>query len=935
MNHLKETNYKAIADNNTMRKFIAFSAILFLSISILGSVAFIFSMQQINRANKTDELHRVLELERLKIETSVKTEVAIALQLANSPLVKRYFATPKNKELTKTAHEEILSYAKSFTGKTVFWTNDIDRLFYSYIDSKLVDPYWVDVNNPENYWYTKTLYETEVYNFNINYNPDLKVIKLWINAPVFNEQKKPIGMVGTGFDLSAFIDMLYQGQETKADIYYFNREGEITGARNIKLVVEKKQIEEILGDNGASILSVASTLKPGETRSYDSKYGLISITSVPALNWYSIAVLPNTLSLDDYKNSMTALFFVTFVLILFIVILFNFVVFKFLESLQATMHSLEIAIEAAETANRAKSGFLATMSHEIRTPMNAIIGIAQIEMQKEDLPKKYAVSFNKIHTSGTSLLGIINDILDMSKIETGKMELDPQEYDVPSLISDTVQLNIVRIGVNPIEFKLEAGEDLPSRMIGDELRLKQILNNLLSNAIKYTEKGYVKLSIMHTQEGENICLKFIIEDTGQGMKPEDQERLFSEYTRFNIRANRSTEGTGIGLVITKKLVELMDGRIEVRSEYGKGSVFTVTVKQRSVECEPIGRELLEQLRSFSFRGKKQAAGLHIVREPMPYGSVLVVDDVESNLYVAEGLLSFYELKVETAISGFAAIEKVRVNNAYDIIFMDHMMPLMDGIEATQKIRAMGYKGTIVALTANALVGNADMFKQNGFDDFVSKPIDVRELDLVLKRYIRDKHSERTEKYQARTKTAHEHDKPSLTQPKLIEAFRRDAQRAVTTLRESLANADLKLFTITVHGMKSGLAYVGEHEKSALALKLEMAGRNGDMDFIAANAGNFIQALHGLVERISPAEASPEEAKDVIEDTKYLAAELLHIDSACRNYDDSAAYEALDRLDEKPWKATTKAMLQKIRNLLFSDSDFDGAIAEIDSFLNSR
>jgi CheY-like chemotaxis protein len=347
----------------------------------------------------------------------------------------------------------------------------------------------------------------------------------------------------------------------------------------------------------------------------------------------------------------------------------------------------------------------------------------------------------------------------------------------------------------------------------------------------------------------------------------------------------------------------------------------VTVKQKAVDCKAIGKEVLEQLHSFSFKGSKQTAGLQIIREPMPYGSVLVVDDVESNLYVAEGLLSFYELKVETAVSGFSAIEKVRANKTYDIIFMDHMMPLMDGIAATQKLRAMGYKGAIVALTANALVGSAEMFKQNGFDDFVSKPIDVRELDLVLNRYVRGGHPEEAGKYRAETKKIVQ-DKVDPDRFKLINAFRRDAQKAIVALQESIASADIKRFTTAVHGIKSGLAYVGEHEKSALAFELEAAGRSGDMEFIAANADNFIQALNSLLEKFYTAESLDE---NVVEDMEFLTVELLNIKTACENYDDRAAYAALDRLGEKPWKPETAAMLLKIRDLLFSDSDFEGAI----------
>ena len=399
----------------------------------------------------------------------------------------------------------------------------------------------------------------------------------------------------------------------------------------------------------------------------------------------------------------------------------------------------ELAKKAA-SSDQAKSNFLAAMSHEIRTPLNAIIGIAQIQLEKGDLPDSYGTALEKIYSSGNNLLGIINDILDLSKIETGKMELHPVNYDVPSLIHDTVQINMVRIGSKPIEIMLDIDENLPSRFIGDEIRIKQILSNLLSNAIKYTQKGYVKLSVSHSAvcaDTEEAVLRFDVEDSGQGMKSEDCQKLFSRYMRFNTENNRATEGTGLGLNITKSFVELMEGTIAVESEYGKGSIFTVTIRQKTVECAAIGAELAQQLRAFTFSAEKQYNSLN--RQPMPYGRVLVVDDVETNLYVAEGLLSPYELHIEKAISGFETIKKIQSGKSYDIIFMDHMMPLMDGIETTKKIRSLGYSGVIVALTANALVGNAEMFKQNGFDDFISKPIDLRQLNAVLNTYIRDKH----------------------------------------------------------------------------------------------------------------------------------------------------------------------------------------------------
>ena len=577
--------------------------------------------------------------------------------------------------------------------------------------------------------------------------------------------------------------------------------------------------------------------------------------------------------------------------------------------------------EKAEAANRTKSNFLAAMSHEIRTPMNAIIGIAQIQLQKGNLTDEQTVALEKIYSSGNSLLGIINDILDMSKIETGRMELNPAEYDVPSLINDAIQLNIVRIGSKSIEFTLDVDENLPSRLYGDELRLKQILNNLLSNAIKYTGKGRVKLSVSHFLQGEDPMLRFAVRDTGQGMKPEDQKRLFSEYLRFNAEANRATEGTGIGLNITKKLVEMMDGTIAVESEYGKGSTFTVTVKQKAIKCRAIGAELAEKLCNFTFTGNRQTAQLGISIEPMPYGNVLVVDDVDTNLYVAEGMLSPYKLKIETADSGFAAIEKVQSGNTYDIIFMDHMMPKMDGIETTEKLRELGYKGIVVALTANALVGNDEMFAQHGFDGFISKPIDVRHLNTVLNKFIRDRHSEEAKKYKPQTEAQAT---TAEISPKLLRIFCRDAEKAMNTLRETAASGDLKLFTTTVHAMKSALATVGENETSASAFELEKAGLNGDKDFIVANTKNFIETLETLVKNFATTETVGTEDEDIHEDTAYLTEQLQIIKAACGDYDDTAAYAALDRLKEKAWKANTAVALEEIHDMLFLHSDFDGA-----------
>jgi len=573
----------------------------------------------------------------------------------------------------------------------------------------------------------------------------------------------------------------------------------------------------------------------------------------------------------------------------------------------------------AEEANRSKTNFLAAMSHEIRTPMNAIIGISQIEMQKANIPSEYEQTLKQINSSGNNLLGIINDILDMSKIETGKLELHPVEYAVSDLINDAVQLNLVRIGTKPIEFKLELDETLPSRLIGDELRIKQILSNLLSNAFKYTEKGFVKLSVFHTVYDCNVTLHFAIEDTGQGMKKEDQKLLFAEYTRFNAETNYATEGTGLGLNITKKLVETMNGTIAVNSRYGKGSIFTVTVRQKAVECDVIGAGLAEKLKGFSFTGERQREREQLIRTPMPYGRVLIVDDVMTNIYVAEGLLNAYELQIDTATSGFAAIEAVEKYSGYDIIFMDHMMPKMDGVETTQRLRAMGFKGAVVALTANALAGNEDMFMQNGFDGFISKPINIKRMDLILNKFIRDNREAKDAEKEAPEKPQTGTAIPEASEKfaKLLQIFCLDAEDAIASLKETTQSGDLNMFTTTAHAMKSALANVGEHEAAQMAAELEQTGFAGD-------AEAFIKTLEALVLKYKPVGRDVPDAPPVEEDVDFLKAQLQIIKTACEGYDDDAAYAALDKLKEKQWRYETTTALEQIRDKLYIYSDFDAA-----------
>jgi len=604
---------------------------------------------------------------------------------------------------------------------------------------------------------------------------------------------------------------------------------------------------------------------------------------------------------------------------------------------------LQDAVMEAEEANKAKSAFLSTMSHEIRTPMNAILGITEIQLHNDSLDETVREALGKIFASGDLLLGIINDILDLSKIEAGKLELMLAKYEIASLVSDTAQLNMMRIGSKLIEFELFVDEEMPAYLLGDELRVKQILNNILSNAFKYTMEGTVKLSVSAEPAeigDDKTTLVVSVSDTGQGMTQEQVDNLFDEYSRFNTEANRSTEGTGLGMSITRNLIHLMDGEIFIESELGKGSTFTIHLPQGLISDEKLGKEVADNLQQFRSSSRAQMKRVQITRDPMPYGSVLVVDDVETNIYVAKGLMIPYELTIDSTDSGFAAIERIKNGNEYDIIFMDHMMPQMDGIEATKIIRSMGYDRSIVALTANAVAGQADIFLKNGFDDFISKPIDVRQLNTVLNKLIRDKQPpDVIEAARKHAKMKQERTPEDTAQqaidPRFAEIFVRDAMRVLSTLEVIAANNDytdenqLRSYTINMHGIKTALANIDRMELSAVALKLEMAGREGKLDIITSDTVKFLNALRALTEELAPA---PENENGVTteDDTNFLRDKLLVVKTACEEYDANTADNAISELRDKPWSPPVKALINIISEHLLH-SDFDEIVKALESY----
>jgi CheY-like chemotaxis protein/anti-sigma regulatory factor (Ser/Thr protein kinase)/HPt (histidine-containing phosphotransfer) domain-containing protein len=434
----------------------------------------------------------------------------------------------------------------------------------------------------------------------------------------------------------------------------------------------------------------------------------------------------------------------------------------------------------------------------------------------------------------------------------------------------------MRIGSKPIEFKLDIDETIPSKLYGDEVRIKQILNNLLSNAFKYTETGEVRFSVTWEQESDFARLDFAVEDTGRGIRQEDMEKLFSEYTQFEAAANRKIEGTGLGLSITKGLVDKMTGKISVESEYGKGSIFRVRLPQGIVERKPIGKKQAEALENFRFiEGRSRSRGNSLIRSYMPYGKVLVIDDLETNLDVMKGLLMPYGLKVDTATSGKEALECIKTAKVrYDLVFMDHMMPEMDGIEAARIIRneiGTEYARTVpvIALTANAVAGNREMFLASGFNDYISKPIDIKRLDTVLNQWIRDKQSEETLKAAEKQDSERAESGGAFNRGQLdeegawllqhpVEGI--DFTAALTLYGNSgaaympilksfvshtpflLEKMDIRLealspeYTVDAHGRKGPCNTIGATETGALARELEFASKEGNFDLVRRKHG---------------------------------------------------------------------------------------------------
>ena len=613
--------------------------------------------------------------------------------------------------------------------------------------------------------------------------------------------------------------------------------------------------------------------------------------------------------------------------------------------------NIEDQLEIAKSANEAKSRFLSNISHEIRTPINAVLGFDEMII-RETGDKNILGYARDIQDSGRTLLALINDILDFSKIEAGKMEIVPVEYEFGSLMNDIVNMSEMRAREKDLKLNVNVDEKIPHILFGDEIRIKQCIINIITNAVKYTETGSVDLDVDYDEvepeslddvSSDHVLIRVAVTDTGIGIREEDMDKLTSAFERIDLQRNRTIEGTGLGISIVTSLLSLMDSKLEVSSEYGKGSKFSFAIKQRVVSWDPIG-DFARKVRE-----SKTEAGNYHETFHAPDAKILVVDDTRTNLTVIEGLLKQTQIQIDTATSGMEAIEKVK-HKKYHMIFLDHRMPEMDGIQtfhAMEELEDNLNKGVpVIALTANAISGSREMYVKEGFDNYMSKPVDPAKLeemilsylpeDLVQKpgdaEYVLDEGGDEEEKKALQEliqingidyRAAIERCGSAVAAKNVMKDFWLAIDERSGLIDKYEQDRNIKDYTIYVHGLKSSAKAVGATELSEKAEYLESCGNAGNTREIEELTPELLEMYRSYNKILQPLFEEDEADKPMIDPQELEGAFASIKEFVSASYFDSAD-DIMTMLDDYAIPDEYKDKYHKVKKLLAA-VDRDGLL----------
>ena len=807
------------------------------------------------------------------------------------------------------------------------WLSENDERFsdflyiYGVINDEFIDgsgwDYAADYDPGSRVWYTGAYQDSgEIYYCDPYVDAHTGEYVMTISKLLLNKDNQPYGVIALDVYLSSITDYISHLQLMDSG-YGVLLDSERRIIVHPVAEVFGMQIESLPGGGGYQ--EIAEQLKAGNDISainYTSILGAKNVGFFKKLfnGWYVELSLSSKVYYNDVVTMRIALSVTGFILALLVCGVLTF------------MH---IAKNRSDAASQIKSSFLANMSHEIRTPMNAVIGMSELLMH-ETLSERQMGYVNDINSSARSLLSIINDILDLSKIESGKLTLIPVNYDFHALVDNVNSMFRYVAQQKGIEFRLESAEALPRILLGDDVRLRQVLTNLCGNAVKFTEKGFVRLKVYVSGD----MLMFEIKDTGIGIRKEDMPKLFNAFMQANTEKTRNIVGTGLGLTISKAFVEMMGGRIMIDSEYGQGTIITVMIPIVTGSEAGI---------------KHEDSKINDLTLYAPSARILLVDDNEFNLKVAHGLMMLLGIDAKVTLSGSEAIGLIK-DNDFDLVFMDHMMPDMDGIEATGEIRKLGgkYKELpIIALTANAVHGVKEMFLANGFNGYISKPIDMQELiellmewlpkGLIVQRADTDGQARPEDVLHGVFRDTINgieeiNGDIGLNRVSGIESMYLDNLRLFherllpecQRLAGCIADNDVGRFSISVHAMKSTLSTIGAMDLSEEALRMETASKNNDFTYCLEKYPEFEAKLLAMDEKLSSLFPEEETLSDrQIGDPAFLREIMETALAAAEGYDNDAGMQALSRLSPYDFGADNERLLQSALRA-FQEYDFEGA-----------